>query len=161
MEVSEVGLDEVWVQEIMAVDKLHVQGRGSCPGRPSLGLTTFSPPAIFCACATAHGSLNFELVVDVCDIMALSKQVTMIYPAISAKPHQPVSFEFPRETLGSRWLWKEAVSQPGLRSGLGYTTAKMMIACSAIRVWRRSRNWRCLLEMLKTRLWHENPTIEN
>ena len=27
------------------------------------------------------------------DIMALSKQVTVIYPVISAKPHQPVSFE--------------------------------------------------------------------
>ena len=27
------------------------------------------------------------------DIMALSKQVTVIYPVISAKPHKPVSFE--------------------------------------------------------------------
>jgi len=61
------------------------------------------------------------------DIMVLSKQVSVIYPVISAKPHQPVSFEFPKRDFGRRWLWK-AVSQPGLRSGLGYTTAK----CSAI-----------------------------
>ena len=38
------------------------------------------------------------------------------------------AMSFQRETLGSRLLCKEAVSQPGLRSGLGFTTAK----CSAI-----------------------------
>ena len=72
---------------------------------------------------------HFELRTCRCvqDIMVLSKQVSVIYPVISAKPHQPVSFEFPKRDFGSRWLWK-AVSQPGLRSGLGYTTAK----CSAI-----------------------------
>ena len=80
------------------------QGRCSRPGRPGLGLTTFSPPGVICACATACGTLNFELV-DVCKIriMVLSKQVSVIYPVISAKPHQPVSFEFPKR------FWKQVV----------------------------------------------------
>ena len=72
------------------MERDHIlQGRRSCPGHPDLGLITFFPPAIFCACATASGTVNFELV----DAGTILKQVTIIYPVISAKLHQPVSFE--------------------------------------------------------------------
>ena len=42
------------------------------------------------------------------DIMALSKQVTVIYPVISAKPHQPVSFEFPERDFGKQVVAKRS-----------------------------------------------------
>ena len=40
--------------------------------------------------------------------MALSKQVTVIYPVISAKPHQPLSFEFPERDFGKQVVVKRS-----------------------------------------------------
>ena len=129
--------------------------RRSHPGCPGLGLTISFPPTIFCACATAVALWTSNLSMH-----------ARYYGVIKAS-YRDLSSYFCKATPASKlWVSKERFWEAGGCEKLSVslvcevtlaTLPRILLPC--ICVWRHSRNWRCLLEMLKVHLWHEDSTI--
>ena len=125
-----------------------LQRRRNSPGCPGNGLGTF-PTTPFCACAVSDTTVRLctgDVEVLIC--------VNSSLPANHWKTTQAGSFQLSKERIRETSCGKAKFQEAWFAKLTWRCTAgKVMIVSFVIRVRKRSRNWRCVQKVQKTRLW--------